>query len=63
MLAGISAGFFGSLQEAIGLLVDLATTVEPDPAVADAYAEHRERWLDVEQQLLPTDSVTPATLR
>jgi sugar (pentulose or hexulose) kinase len=63
MLAGISAGFFGSLQEAIGLLVDLAPPVEPDPTVAVAYAEHRERWLDVEQQLLLTDSVTPATLR
>jgi len=58
MLAGISAGFFASPTEAIDAIVELAPMVEPDPNAVAAYAEHHERWLDVEQRLLATETDT-----
>ena len=54
MLAGINTGFFASQAEAIDLLVELAPVIEPNPQTVSAYAEHHERWLDVEQRLLIT---------
>jgi xylulokinase len=44
MLAGIGAGVYGSMDDAIARCVHPAPAIEPDPATAAVYAERFEAW-------------------
>ncbi|MFZ0993920.1 MAG: hypothetical protein WAN29_18615, partial [Candidatus Sulfotelmatobacter sp.] len=44
MLAGVAAGEYGSLQEAVEVLVREVAVVAPDSAIAAAYAQQVKQY-------------------
>jgi len=44
ILAGVASGAYGSLREAIELLVREVATISPDPALAQAYAQQIKQY-------------------
>jgi xylulokinase len=53
MLVGIGSGLFASPAEAIDVAVELAPTIEPDPASAASYDILRHRWENLRAEVFP----------
>jgi xylulokinase len=44
ILAGVASGDYGSLREAVELVVRDVSAVSPDPAIAAAYAQQAKQY-------------------
>ncbi len=53
ILAGLGAGLFGSVAEALAVAGELAPPVRPDPAATAQYAALRAHWEQVRDQVFP----------
>ena len=57
MLAGIGSGIFASSTDAVDAVVELAPTVEPDPAAANTYKALRQEWEDLRSDVISLQAV------
>jgi len=50
ILAGVASGEYGSLREAVGLVVHDVSVLSPDPAIAADYAQQAEQYRHLRQR-------------
>ena len=53
ILAGLGAGLFGSVADALAVVLELAPPLRPDPAATAQYAALRTQWERVRGQVFP----------
>lgn len=58
ILAGLGAGMFKSVGQAVDAVVELAPTVHPDPAGEASYHDLRRHWEDVRGEIFPAFSAS-----
>jgi xylulokinase len=53
ILAGLGAELFGSVEDGLAVVLELAPAVQPDQAAHQEYVELRKQWESVRAEIYP----------